>query len=80
MIFCDKVTGLVDEGEAVSAWTLVKCLTLFPIAFSWRSWNDHGWDVCTKSLTDRTSVQHLHPTYKLESAVCLSLLELIQGN
>lgn len=33
-----------------------------------------------KAVKGRTNVRHLHPTYKLENVVRLSLLELIAGN
>lgn len=39
-----------------------------------------AWMCAQKAVKDRINVQQLQPTYKLESAICLSLLELIQGN
>jgi len=37
--FCDQMTHLLDEekSEAVSAWTFVRPLTLFPRESSWRN-------------------------------------------
>ena len=41
----DKVTHLVDEGKAVDVayLDLVKPLTPFPTAFSWRNWLLMAW-------------------------------------
>ena len=50
--FYDKMTHLVDEGKDVDVvyLTLVKPLTLFPTAFSWRNWLLMAWTgvFCTR--------------------------------
>lgn len=45
-----SVTSSVDEGEAVDVvcLDLSKAFDAVSTAFSWRSWNDRGLDVCTR--------------------------------